>query len=134
MNKERIIAEARNISVQLRQAERRSINPYASFAAQVAALIHRRRLKNKEDILNITRDNYPRIRMNRQWRTFHDVLQKHLRLTDLDSLQYLFGYLKRILTIAGKREFEERKKGGSSYGGKSSYNNRGKNNYHGRNR
>jgi hypothetical protein len=40
---------------------------------------------------------------------------------DKNSLLYLFGYLKRLLTIEGKREFEERKKsqkGGQRYKGR----------------
>jgi len=110
MNRQQLLAQARTIAVQLKNEERRSINPYASFTAQLVALIYQGQASSKDDILNFTSTSYSRPRMNRQWRTFNSILQKNLRPLDKESLLYLFGYLKRVLTIEGKREFENRKK------------------------
>ncbi|MCP4147660.1 MAG: hypothetical protein GY757_07910 [bacterium] len=119
MRSDHLIQQAKSIVLQLKKEERRSINPYASFADQVIALITNGRVVSKADILRITRLSYPRPRLNRQWRLFNKILAKELRQLNKVSLLYLFGYLKRLLTIEGKREFEEKKKpnsGGSNYG------------------
>jgi hypothetical protein len=121
MNKQRLISDAKTILLQLKKEERRSINPYASFAAQIIVLINNGNISGKEDILQFTRISYARPRMNRQWRTFGNVLEKNLHPMDKDSLLYLFGYLKRVLTIEGKRESEDRtkdQKGGQRYKGR----------------
>ena len=109
MNRAVLLSQARNILLQLKREERRSINPYASFADQMIGLIHNGNISNKEDIIRFTRASYSRPRMNRQWRTFGNVLEKNLRPMNKESFLYLLGYLKRVLTIEGKREYEERK-------------------------
>ena len=110
MHTQRLLSEAKVILLQLKKEERRSINPYASFAAQVISLIRRGVIARREDIFQLTRMSYARPRMNRQWRTFGSVLEKNLRVTGKDSLLYIFGYLKRLLTIEGKREYEAKNK------------------------
>lgn len=111
MNRAVLLSQVKkNILLQLKREERRSINPYASFAAQMIGLIHNGNISNKADVVRFTRASYSRPRMNRQWRTFGNVLEKNLRPMNKESLLYLFGYLKRVLTIEGKREYEERKR------------------------
>lgn len=104
MHTQRLLSEARVILLQLKKGEGGSINPYASFVAQVISLIRRGVIAHRDDIFQLTRMSYARPRMNRQWRLFGSVLQKNLRVTGRDSLLYLFGYLKRLLTIEGKKE------------------------------
>ena len=106
MHTQRLLSEARVILLQLKNEERRSINPYASFAAQMVSLIQKGVVSGRDEILQLTRMSYARPRMNRQWRTFGSVLQKNLRATGRDSLLYLFGYLKRLITIEVKNEFD----------------------------
>jgi hypothetical protein len=110
MSNERLIQDAKTILFQLKKEERRSINPYASFADQMIALINNGRISSKPDVIRFTKTYYSRPRMNRQWRTFGNVLDKSLRQLNKESLLYLFGYLKCILTIEGKKEFAERNK------------------------
>lgn len=137
MHKPQLLAQAKTIALQLKNEERRSINPYASFAAQLVALIHQGQAATKDDIIRFTGTSYSRPRMNRQWRTFNSVLQKNLRPMDKESFLFLFGYLKCLLTIEGKKEFENRKKfkkGGPPFGRKEFVHRKGKKNYRGRNR
>jgi hypothetical protein len=115
MKSEYIIQEARTIFLHLKREERKSVNPYASFADQMIALINNGQVSSKADVIRFIRLSYPRPRMNRQWRTFGNILEKDLRQLNKDSLLYFFGYLKRLLTIEGKREFEERKKSSKGF-------------------
>jgi hypothetical protein len=109
MTGQQLLSDAKNFVFQLKEEERRSINPYASFADQVIGLINNDQASSREEILNYTRISYSRPRMNRQWRTFGNVLEKILRSNmKRDDLLYFFGYLKRLLTIEGKKEFQDR--------------------------
>lgn len=110
MNKEQLLKQAGNIAVQLRNEERKNINPYASFAAQIVALIQKGQASSKDEIIRFTGAHYSRTQMNRQWRTFNSVLQKQNLPKDRESLIHLFGYLKVIITIEGKRELEDRRR------------------------
>ena len=115
MKSEYILQQARTIFFQLKRQEKKSVNPYASFADQMIALINNGQVSSKADVMRFTRLSYPRPRMNRQWRNFGKILEKDLRQLNKDSLLYFFGYLKRLLTIEGKREFEERKKNSKGF-------------------
>lgn len=115
MKSEYMIQQARTIFLHLKREERKSVNPYASFADQMIALINNDQVSSKADVIRFTRLSYPRPRMNRQWRTFGNILEKDLRQLNKDSLLYFFGYLKRLLTIEGKRESEERKKNSKGF-------------------
>jgi hypothetical protein len=107
---QQLLSDAKNFVFHLKKEERWSINPYASFADQVIGLIYNGQASSSEEILNYTRTSYSRPRMNRQWRTFGNVLEKNLRSNmKKDDLLYFFGYLKRLLTIEGKKEFEEKR-------------------------
>ena len=110
MKRDHLIRQARSIVLYLKKEERKSINPHASFADQMIALINNGRVSSKADVIRYTRMSYSRPRMNRQWRIFGEVLEKNLRLEKRDSLLLLFGYLKRLLTIEGKKENGDRKK------------------------
>ena len=111
MTGQQLLSDAKNFVFRLKKEERRSINPYASFADQVIGLLNYGQVSSREDILNYTRISYSRPRMNRQWHTFGTVLEKNLRSNmKKEDLLYFFGYLKRLLTIEGKKEFEEKKK------------------------
>ena len=99
----------------MKRQEKKSVNPYASFADQMIALINNGQVSSKADVIRFTRLGYPRPRMNRQWRNFGNILEKNLRQLNKDSLLYFFGYLKRLLTIEGKRESEERKKNSKGF-------------------
>jgi len=110
MNKQRVLSDAKNIFFQLKREERNKLNPYASLASQVVGLIAKGGASSKEDILQYMKISYPRPRMNGQWRTFRNVLQKNMRPMDKMSLLYLFGFLKRLLTIEGKKEDEKKRK------------------------
>ncbi len=121
MKREHLIQQARSIFLHLKRIEKKNINPYASFADQIIALINNGQVSTKEDVIRYTRMSYPRPRMNPQWRTFGNVLDKDLPRLNKDTLLYFFGYLKRVLTIEGKREFEDRtkdQKGGQRYQGR----------------
>ena len=108
MKSEHLLQHAKTIFLHLRREERKNINPYASFADQVMALINNGRISTKEDLIRYTRMSYPRPRLNRQWRNFGSVLEKDLPPLHHHTLLFFFGYLKRLLTIEGKREFEKR--------------------------
>lgn len=132
MNREQLLTQARNIAVQLKKEERKNINPYASFAAQIVALIQQGRASSKDEIIRFTGAHYSRTQMNRQWRTFNSVLQKQNLPKDRESLIHLFGYLKVTLTIEGKKEFEagrQQKKEGVPYNGRDHYHHKGKKYY-----
>jgi hypothetical protein len=124
MKSEYILQQARTIFFQLKRQEKKSVNPYASFADQMIALINNGQVSSKADVIRFTRLSYPRPRMNRQWRTFGNILEKDLRQLNKDSLLYFFGYLKRLLTIEGKREFEERKKNSKGFHREDQFNKR----------
>jgi hypothetical protein len=110
MTRQQLLSDAKNFVFYLKKEERRSINPYASFADQVIGLLNNDQVSSREEILNYTRISYSRPRMNRQWRTFGNVLEKNLRSNiKKDELLNFFGYLKRLLTIEGKKEFEEKR-------------------------
>jgi hypothetical protein len=66
MNKQRLLSDAKSILLQLKKEERRSINPYASFAAQIIVLINNGNISRKEDIFRFTNISCARPRMNRQ--------------------------------------------------------------------
>jgi hypothetical protein len=119
MSGQQLLSSAKNTVFHLKREERRSINPYASFADQVIGLINNRSVSSREEILQYTKIYYPRPRMNRQWRIFGNVLEKHLRSNmDPKDLLYFFGYLKRLLTIEGKKEMDEKQKSKNrGYGG-----------------
>lgn len=112
MRREHLIRLAKTVVEDLKKKKgyRKSINTYASFADQVIALINDGRVSSKGDLRRFTGMVYPRPRMKGQWWSFGEVLGKNLRQLDKESLLYFFGYLKRLLTIEGKRETEERKK------------------------
>jgi hypothetical protein len=104
MTGQQLLSDAKNFVFQLKKEERRGINPYASFADQVIGLINNDQASSREEILNYTRISYSRLQMNRQWRTFGNILEKNLRPNmKKDDLLYFFGYLKRLLTIEGKK-------------------------------
>lgn len=118
MKREHLIRQAKSVLLHLKNEERRSINPYASFADQIIALINNGQVSSRADVIRFTRMSYPRPRMNRQWRTFGNILNKDLGQLNKSSLLYIFGYLKRLLTIEGKKEMDERQKSKSrGYGG-----------------
>ena len=122
MTRQQLLSDAKNFVFYLKKEERRSINPYASFADQVIGLLNNDQVSSREEILNYTRISYSRPRMNRQWRTFGNVLEKNLRSNiKKDALLYFFGYLKRVLTIEGKKQnggSKKHQKGGQGYKGK----------------
>jgi hypothetical protein len=130
MKSEHMIQQARTIFLHLKKEERKSINPYASFADQMIALINNGQVSSKADVIRFTRLSYPRPRMNRQWRTFGNILEKDLRQLNKDSLLYFFGYLKRLLTIEGKRESEEKKKNSKGFHREDRFNKRRHRGFH----
>ena len=121
MKREHLIQQARSIFLHLKKIEKKNINPYASFADQIIALINNGQVSTKEDVIRYTRMSYPRPRMNWQWRTFGNVLDKDLPRLNKETLLYFFGYLKRVLTIEGKKQnggSKKHQKGGQGYKGK----------------
>jgi hypothetical protein len=130
MKSESLIQHARTLFLHLRREERNSINPYASFADQVIALIHSGRISTKADVIRYTRMSYHRPRMNRQWRTFGKVIDKGLPPLPRNSLLYFFGFLKRLLTIEGKKELEERNRNPKEFDNRNRYNKRSHHRYH----
>ena len=131
MNKQRLLSDAKTIVLALKNEEQKmvqnrkkkesNITPYASFSGQIIVLINNGNISKKEDIRRLTKMLYARPRMNHQWRTFGNVLEKNLRTMDKNSLLYLFGFLKRVLTIEGKKQnggSKKHQKGGQGYKGK----------------
>lgn len=113
MKEQQLINEARNTLLSLKKEEQGNLTPYAAFANQVIGLIRKKKIISKEGILEYTRISYPRPGLNRQWRKFGNVLQNNLKGNfNQEELFLFFGYLKRVLTIAGKNQADE-KKGGS---------------------
>lgn len=104
MSNQQLLMGAKNMAFALKKEEQRNINPYASFAHQVIGLIGDGKAVKASDIIAYTRLSYPRPNLNRQWRLFGKVLEKHL-LNNLskEDLLVFFGYLKRLLTIEGKK-------------------------------
>lgn len=110
MNRNRLLQDAKVIESQLKEKKHKNVNPYASFATQMIGLIQNGKVAGKDDILRLMDCSYSRPGMNRQWRTFNSVLAKNIKSNlDTGSLIYLLGYLKRLLTIEGKKQDEERK-------------------------
>lgn len=109
MNRQQLITEAKNTVFHLKKVEQRNINPYAAFAHQVIGLIGTGKISTREEVLEYTRLSYPRPGLNRQWRVFGEVLEKYLKRNLLKKdILIFFGYLKRLLTIEGKKELGER--------------------------
>jgi hypothetical protein len=95
----------------LKREEKGNINPYVSFAEQMTGLIMDGKVSTREEVLGYTRIAYPRPNLNRQWRLFGNVLEMNLRTNVKErELLYFFGYLKRLLTIEGKKQADERNK------------------------
>jgi hypothetical protein len=105
MSRQQLLTDAKNTVFHLKSVEQRNINPYASFADQMIGLIGAGKISTREEVLEYTGLAYPRPGLNRQWRVFGEVLEKNLRnsLSKEDILLF-FGYLKRLLTIEGKKE------------------------------
>ena len=112
MSGQQLLTEAKNTVFHLKRVEQRNINPYASFANQMIGLIGDNKISSRAEVLEYTRLSYPRPGLNRQWRVFGEVLEKNLRnsLSKEDILLF-FGYLKRLLTIEGKKQADEWNKG-----------------------
>lgn len=116
MSEQQILNEARNTLFNLKREEEKNLTPYASFANQVIGLISKKKINSKEGVLEYTGLSYPRPGLNRQWRKFGTVLQKNLRGNfNQEELLLFFGYLKRVLTIAGKNQADENKNKGGQY-------------------
>jgi hypothetical protein len=113
MSEQKILNEARNTLYNIKNEEEKNITPYASYASfanQVIGLINKKKINSKEGILEYTQLSYPRPGLNRQWRKFDKVLQKNLKGNfNQEELLLFFGYLKRLLTIAGKNQTDENK-------------------------
>jgi hypothetical protein len=109
MSGQQLLNEAKNTVFHLKKDEQRNINPYAAFAHQVINLIGEGKISNREEVLEYTRLSYPRPGLNRQWRVFGNVLAKHLKSSLLkEDMLLFFGYLKRLLTIEGKKELNKK--------------------------
>jgi len=107
MNKLQLLTDAKNTVFNLKQVEQRSINPYASFANQMIQLIDTGKISSWEDVVKYTGLSYPRPGLNRQWRKFGEVLEKNQKKhLNKDDIAIFFGYLKRLLTIEGKKQYE----------------------------
>jgi hypothetical protein len=108
MNTRQLLTGAKNTLFSLKKEERGNINPYASFAEQMAGLIRDGKVSTREDVLGYTRLAYPRPNLNRQWRVFGNVLEKNIRanLKKIELL-YFFGFLKRLLTIEAKKRDDQ---------------------------
>jgi hypothetical protein len=112
MSRQQLLTEAKNMVFHLKKVEQRNINPYAAFAHQVINLIGEGKISSREEVLEYTRLSYPRPGLNRQWRVFGEVLEKNLKSSLLkEDMLLFFGYLKRLLTIEGKKQLDERNKG-----------------------
>jgi hypothetical protein len=108
MNRQQLLTEAKNTVFHLKKEEQRNINPYAAFAHQMVVLIGAGKISIREEVLEYTRLSYPRPGLNRQWRVFGNVLEKHLKSSLLkEDMLLFFGYLKRLLTIEGKKQAQE---------------------------
>jgi len=111
MIEEKLISQARSIFHELKKNERNSINPYIAFVSQVINLIQQHELNNITEISKFIDKSYPRPRMNYQWRNFNKILQTQIPTNaDRDTLLRIFGYLKWILTIEAKNEYDSRPK------------------------
>ncbi len=111
MSTQQLLTDAKNTVLALKKEEQRNINPYASFAHQMIGLIGDNKVKTKADVLAFTRASYSRPNLNRQWRLFGNVLEKQLPMNiNQEDMLTFFGYLKRMLTIEGKKEFENKNK------------------------
>lgn len=111
MSGQQLLTEARNTLFNLKREEQWNLTPYASFANQVIGLINKKKIFSKEGVLEYTRLSYPRPGLNRQWKKFGDVLEKNLRSNlGKGELLLFFGYLKRLLTIEGKKQADENNK------------------------
>ncbi len=109
MSEQQLLTEAKNTLFNLKKEEQWNLTPYVSFANQVIGLIAKKKIISKEGVLEYTRLSYPRPGLNRQWRKFGNVLQKNLKGNfNQEELLLFFGYLKRLLTIEGKKELDER--------------------------
>lgn len=112
MSGHQLLNEAKNTVFHLKKEEQRNINPFAAFAHQMIVLIGEGKISTREEVLEYTRLSYPRPGLNRQWRVFGNVLEKHLKSSLLkEDMLLFFGYLKRLLTIEGKKQADERDKG-----------------------
>jgi len=112
MNRQQLLNEAKNTVFHLKKEEQRNINPYAAFAHQVIGLIGEGKISTREEVLEYTRLSYSRPGLNRQWRVFGTVLERNLKSTlEKEDILLFFGYLKRLLTIEGKKQPDERNKG-----------------------
>jgi hypothetical protein len=111
MNTQQLLTEAKNTLFRLKREEKWNINPYVSFAEQMTGLIREGKVSTCEEVLGYTKLAYPRPNLNRQWRLFGNVLEKNIRADVKErELLYFFGYLKRLLTIEGKKQADERNK------------------------
>jgi hypothetical protein len=109
MSVQQLLTDAKNTVFELKKEEQRNINPYASFANQVIWILEKPEVKSRADVLEYTRLSYPRPGLNKQWRIFGRVLEKNLRdKLDKEDIARYFGYLKRLLTIEGKNQSDER--------------------------
>jgi len=109
MSGQQLLLNAKETLFNLKKEERNYITPYASFASQVIGLIANGKISAKEDLLDYTKLSYHRSNFNRQWRVFGRELEKNLQsnLSNKELLLY-FGFLKRLITIEGKKEFGKR--------------------------
>lgn len=110
MSEQQILNEARNTLFNLKREEHLNLTPYASFANQVIGLINKKKISSKEGVWEYLQLSYPRPGLNRQWRKFGNIMQKNLKGNfNQEELLLFFGYLKRLLTIAGKNQTNENK-------------------------
>ena len=111
MNRQQLLTEAKTTVFHLKKEEQRNINPYAAFAHQVIGLLGKGKISTREEVLEYTRLSYSRPGLNRQWRVFGTVLERNLKSTlEKEDILLFFGYLKRLLTIEGKKQADDRNK------------------------
>jgi len=111
MSGQKLLTEAKNTVFHLKKEEQRNINPYAAFAHQMIVLIGEGKISTREEVLEYTRLSYPRPGLNRQWRVFGTVLERNLKSNlEKEDILLFFGYLKRLLTIEGKKQADESNK------------------------
>lgn len=112
MSRQQLLSEAKNMLFHIKKEEKRNVNPYAAFAHQMIVLIGEGKISTREEVLEYTRLSYPRSGLNRQWRIFGTILERNLKSNlGKEDILLFFGYLKRLLTIEGKRQADERNKG-----------------------
>jgi len=116
MNKQQLLLnEAKNTVLIIKKDEfervkqksnpRINLTPFASFSDQVIRLIGDGKVQTRAHVIEYTGLVYPRSQLKRQWILFGRVLEKNMRMNwDTSEMLFYFGYLKRLLTIEGKKK------------------------------